>query len=177
MVALYRTILADCPWEEKGGGKIKRGADRHYPLMKLADIKAMNVSQFADPTGCHLYLWVTNGFLEKGFEVMKAWGFRYVTCITWSKDRFGIGQYFRGQTEQCLFGVRGKLPYKIGANGKRAQGSTLLPAKRRKHSQKPDEMRKLIEKVSYGPYLELFAREKAPGWDVFGNEVKSDITF
>lgn len=178
MNKLYNTIVADPPWEEKGGGKIKRGADRHYKLLTIEEIKSMHVQSLANPDGCHLYLWVTNGFLEKGLEVMRAWGFRYVTCVTWAKDRFGIGQYFRGQTEQCLFGVRGRQPYKINSEtGKRSQGRTLLNAKRRKHSQKPDEMRAMIEKVSYPPYLELFAREKAPGWDVWGNQVTPDITF
>lgn len=136
----------------------------------------MDVASLADEEGCHLYLWVTNGFLKHGLSVMEAWGFRYVTCITWAKDRFGLGQYFRGQTEQCLFGVRGRLPYKVDLlTGKRAQGRTLITADRRKHSQKPDQMRTMIEKVSYGPFLELFAREKAPGWDVWGNEIESDI--
>ena len=60
----------------------------------------------------HLYLWATNNFLPDALEVMKAWGFRYVTMITWMKDRIGLGQYFRGLTEHCLFGIRGKLPYK-----------------------------------------------------------------
>lgn len=172
---LYKTIYADPPWEERGGGKIVRGANRHYPLMKLDDILALPVSQLAEPN-CHLYLWVTNGFLPSGFKVMEAWGFRYVTCITWAKDRFGIGQYFRGQTEQLLFGVRGMLPYKVSEEtGKRMQGTTLITAPRQEHSQKPEEARQMIEKVSYGPFLELFARHKAPGWDVWGNEVQSDV--
>ena len=76
---------------------------------------------------CHLYLWVTNNFLADGLKVMESWGFRYVTTITWVKDRIGLGQYFRGITEQCLFGVKGKLPYKI-IDGKRQQGQTVVYA-------------------------------------------------
>lgn len=169
----YGTILADPPWLERGGGKIKRGADRHYPLMHTKDICALPIQSLTLPD-CHLYLWVTNNFLPDGLKVLAAWGFRYVTCITWAKDKIGLGQYFRGQTEQLLFGVRGQPPYKI-ANGKRCQGTTLITAPRGSHSSKPEQARKMIELVSHGPYLELFAREQVAGWDVWGNEVQNSI--
>ena len=220
-VGTYRTILADPPWLERGGGQIKRGADRHYPLMPTADICRLPVSGWAAPDA-HLYLWVTNNFLAAGLEVMKAWGFRYVTKIDWYKGYFdveagdvllaalkamrhqarmsdtdvealanqtfvemqettctpdldddlqiGLGQYFRGCTESCLFGVRGKLPYRLRENGKRAQGRTGLHAPRGEHSAKPEKFRAVIEAVSHGPYLELFARRDVPNWDVWGNE-------
>jgi N6-adenosine-specific RNA methylase IME4 len=90
----YKTIYADPPWPERGGGKIKRGADRHYPLMRIEDIAALPVTDLADPEGCHLYLWTTNNYLPAGLEVIKSWGFRYITTITWTKDRMGLGQYF-----------------------------------------------------------------------------------
>lgn len=123
---------------------------------------------------CHLYLWVTNNFLPDGLKVMEAWGFDYKTTITWGKDRFGLGQYFRGQSEHCLFGVKGNLPYKV-IDGKRAQGTTFFLARRQEHSQKPVQMREMIEKVSYPPFIELFARTQTPGWDVWGNEVVNSI--
>ena len=166
----YKTIYADPPWPERGGGKIKRGADRHYPLMRIEDIAALPVTDLADPEGCHLYLWATNNYLPAALEVMAAWGFRYITTITWIKDRMGLGQYFRGMTEHCLFGVLGKLSYKT-IDGKRQQGTTGFYAPKGRHSQKPEEMRQMIEKVSYGPRIELFARQIAPGWDAWGNEV------
>lgn len=155
------------------GGKIKRGADRHYPLMKTKDITAIPVQDIADANS-HLYLWVTNNFLPDGLKVMDAWGFRYVTMITWVKDRIGLGQYFRGITEHCLFGVRGNLPYKI-INGKRQQGITVINAPKTIHSAKPEELRTMIEKVSYPPYVELFARTKVDKWYAWGNEINSDI--
>ncbi len=170
----YQIIYADPPWNEHGGGQIQRGADRHYPLMPTKDIISLNVGHLADENA-HLYLWVTNNFLEDGLKVMRHWGFKYVTMITWVKDRQGLGQYFRGQTEQCLFGIRGNLPYKI-EDEKRCQGSTYLYAKRTKHSEKPIEMRQLIEKVSDREgfnKLELFARQDFEGWDRFGNEITS----
>jgi N6-adenosine-specific RNA methylase IME4 len=165
----YKTIYADPPWKESGGGKIKRGADRHYPLMATKDIMALRVNEIADDD-CHLYLWVTNNFLKDGLKVMEAWGFRYVTTITWTKDKVGLGQYFRGKTEHCLFGVKGKPPYKI-VDGKRQQGVTGFLAERGKHSEKPQEMRTMIETVSYEPYIELFARRTFANWDCWGNEV------
>lgn len=174
-VGCYRTIYADPPWPERGGGKIKRGADRHYPLMRVDEITALPVSDLAAPDGCHLYLWATNNYLEAAFAVARAWGFRPVTVITWGKDKFGLGQYFRGQTEHCIFCVRGSLPYKV-SDGKRQQGRTLILAPRREHSQKPDEMRQMIEKVSYPPYIELFAPQRFSGWDAWGNELPEGET-
>lgn len=173
----YGTIMADPPWQETGGGKVKRGADRHYPLMKLADICALPVGELALPDS-HLYLWVTNNWLERAFEVVRAWGFEFVTCITWGKVsagvapaiQTGLGQYYRGASEQLLFCRRGQPPYRV-INGKRAQGKTLVLEPRGEHSEKPESVRKTIERVSAGPYLELFARRPAPGWDVWGNEV------
>lgn len=158
----YKTIYADPPWNERGGGKIKRGADRHYPLMSTLDIcnlqvNGEHVSHLAEDNA-HLYLWVTNNFLEDGLRVMDAWGFEYKTLITWVKDKFGLGQYYRGQTEHCLFGVRGSLPFREKELPKsslfeagRAQGVTVICANRGKHSTKPQEMRDMIEAVSYPP--------------------------
>jgi N6-adenosine-specific RNA methylase IME4 len=166
----YKTIYADPPWMERGGGKIKRGADRHYDLLKTKDIAALPVTDLAEDNA-HLYLWTTNNFLPDALTVMSAWVFAYKTIITWGKDRMGLGQYFRGQTEHCIFGVRGVLPYKT-TDGKRAQGRTLIISPRREHSRKPDEMRQMIERVSYAPYIELFARKRADGWDAWGNEIE-----
>ncbi len=173
----YRVIYADPPWPEYGGGKIKRGADRHYRLMSLGEILRLGdiLKSLIDDDGCHLYLWVTNTHLANGLLVMHTWGFKYRTTITWVKDRFGLGQYYRGQTEHCLFGVRGRLPYRILKDGKRAQGVTAICAPRAAHSAKPDEMRRMIECVSAAPRLELFARRKSLGWDVWGNEVRCDV--
>ncbi len=169
----YKTIYADPPWPERGGGKIKRGADRHYKLMSVEEIKALPVQSIAAENS-HLYLWVTNNYLPAGLEVMAAWGFRYTTMITWAKDKMGLGQYFRGKTEHCLFGVRGNLPYKM-AGKKRMQGVTLITEKRTKHSRKPDRMKLMIMDVSYPPYMELFGRERWTGWDVWGDEAPTAI--
>lgn len=354
----YAVLYIDDPWPEKGGGKIKRGADKHYDLMSVDAIAALPFGEWAAPNA-HCYMWATNNYLEDAFRIMRLRGFRYVTTCSWVKansinvdacgvcfsyaqqavsvlqkevsdkgpqaeilqrklqresedqtyrDRFansqaarptrlelqrwifdlcerlqdststgssdgpeaertrpgasfcdgektgsnvdegrigssyqrrqirqssgkpddhdaegsfegaasrdvsgvrtcvlcgrrpstaraikfviGLGQYYRGATEHCLFGVRGRLPYRIKPSGKRAQGETVLyapesndadptppadlpdafEAPRREHSRKPEEMRAFIEVVSAGPRLEIFARRPSLGWDVWGNE-------
>ena len=164
----FQTIVIDPPWNETGGGKIRRGADRHYPLMKTPAIidTVRNCRLWYPADNAHLYLWVTNNFLRDGLQVMKALDFRYVTMLTWAKDRFGLGYYFRGQTEQVLFGVRGKLPPLAKTQ------STLINAARQKHSQKPNEFFEKIEQVSPAPRLELFARVPRDGWVSWGDEIK-----
>lgn len=168
----YKTIYIDPPWPEKGGGRIRRGADRHYDLMSIAEIEALPIKKLIAPDGCHLYMWVTNNFLQQAFKLIAAWGFEYITIITWQKDRFGLGQYYRGITEHCVFAsTKKRLPYKT-INGKRAQGVTGFYEAKTVHSRKPATMREMIEKVSYEPRIELFAREQFNGWDCWGNELK-----
>ena len=167
----YKTIYADPPWMERGGGRIKRGADAHYQLMRTEEIARLPVWDLADEEGCHLYLWTTNNFLPDALKIVKLWGFEYVTMITWLKNRRGLGQYYRGITEHCIFATTKKrLPYKV-VNSKRQQGITGFFEAKREHSRKPDKMREMIEIVSYAPRIELFARERVPGWDVWGNEI------
>ena len=172
----YKTIYIDPPWPERGGGKIKRGADKHYPLMSIKEISELPVPALSDTEGCHLYMWVTNNFLEKAFEILKGWGFRYITLITWNKDRIGLGQYYRGLTEHCIFATtKKKLPYKM-IEGKRMQGTTGFYEPKTIHSRKTIAMREMIERVSYEPRIELFSREQFDGWDCWGNELESENT-
>lgn len=160
----YKTILADPPWKYgKGWGW---GAGEYYKLMTVRDICSLCVPS---DSNAHLYLWCPNGMIGPALDVMKSWGFEQKTIITWCKPNSIFGYYFKGQTEQLLFGVKGKLP----PNSRKE--TTRLDAPNGKHSQKPKEMYDKIEAVSPPPYLELFAREKTPGWDVWGDEVESDI--
>lgn len=170
-VGKYKTIYIDPPWPESGGGKIKRGADKHYSLMSVAEIMELPVESLADPDGCHLYLWATNNHLESALECIDHWNFQYITTITWVKDKIGLGQYYRGLTEHCLFATTKKrLPYKLDDNGNRCQGKTAFQEAKREHSRKPEKMREMIELVSFAPRIELFARERTPGWDCWGDE-------
>lgn len=163
----YKTILADPPWDINQKGK--RGAARHYPLMTLDQIKAMPVKDLSEENA-HLYLWVPNGLLQEGLDVIKAWGFTYRSPIYWIKPRLcGLGQYIRNASETCLFATRGRAPVKFHAQ------PNWLFAPLQDHSHKPEEQFAIIERLSDGPYLELFARRRQPGWDVWGNEIDSDI--
>lgn len=160
----YQIILADPPWKYgKGWGW---GAGEYYPLMSINDISKLKIPCAEN---AHLYLWCPNGLLPEGLKVMKEWGFHYKTCITWAKTRSIFGYYFKGQTEQLLFGVKGKLPPKD------RHQTTLIIAPNGRHSTKPIKAYESIEAVS-GKGIELFARNKRDGWDVWGNEVKSDIS-
>jgi len=140
--------------------------------MSLDAIKELQVSEVA-AKNAHLYLWVPNALLPEGLEVMKAWGFRYVSNIIWAKRRIdggpdgrGVGFYFRNVTEILLFGVRGSMrtlsPGRSQVN--------MIETRKREHSRKPDEQYELIGRCSPGPYLELFARHPHPNWAVWGDE-------
>jgi N6-adenosine-specific RNA methylase IME4 len=167
----YKTIYCDPAWNERGAGKVKRGADKHYNLMMTDDIKKLPVQDIADDN-CWLFMWVTNNFLKDGLEVMEHWGFKYVTNLAWGKDNdglkneFGLGYYFRGQHELCLFGVKGKLKPKV------RNESTFILAKKTKHSKKPTRFYEKIERVSHSPMIELFARNTRDGWDSWGDELE-----
>jgi N6-adenosine-specific RNA methylase IME4 len=173
----YATLLLDPPWLERGAGKVKRGADRHYPLLKT---HAMPPVIFGSgvwfPHECaHMYLWVTNNFLPDGLWLMDVLGFRYVTNVVWAKQRVGLGQYFRGQHELLLFGVRKGASQPTLFRSERKNIPSLLNADRGKHSAKPVEAYELIEARSTCPEglgrLEMFARSERPGWTSWGNEL------
>jgi N6-adenosine-specific RNA methylase IME4 len=167
-----KTIVIDPPWYERGGGKIKRGADRHYKILKTPDIirtilRCEHWNQIED--NAHLYLWVTNNFLPDGLEVIRALGFSYKTNFVWVKPSFGLGQYFRGQHEICLFATRGRKPTEPKTDDRSV--SSVVFASKGKHSKKPVEAYELIERRSKGAYLELFARQQREGWTCWGNEI------
>lgn len=165
----YRTILADPPWDINQRGRYSnRSAESHYELMPLNHIKAMPVTDLAEDNA-HLYLWIPNGLLQEGLDVIKAWGFTFRNSLYWIKPRLGLGVYIRNASETCLFATRGKSPVRFHAQ------PNWLFAPQQDHSHKPEEMYAVIERLSYGPYLELFARRRQPGWDVWGNEIESDI--
>lgn len=170
----FQTILADPPWLEQGGGKSKRGADKHYSLLKTKQIPKVMMEEcpYWDQIAeiAHLYLWVTNNFLKDGLWVMEQLGFRYVTNLVWTKPSFGLGQYRRGQHEILLFGVKGRG---IALRQSRKASSWIgqKEIKSSQHSKKPLETYETIEEGSPGPYLELFARSERENWQSWGNEI------
>lgn len=116
----FPTVYVDPPWPERGGGKIKRGADRHYPTMTRREILAFPIDRWA-AEDCHLYMWVTNNYLEFAFEVLRAWGFRYITAITWMKDRQGLGAVLSGHHR--TLSVRGARKDSLPALSRREAAS------------------------------------------------------
>lgn len=180
VVGGFSTILADPPWRfSNRTGKVApehRRLDR-YSTMSLDAIKALPVQEVA-ARNAHLYLWVPNALLPEGMDVMRAWGFRYVSNIIWAKRRIdggpdgrGVGFYFRNVTEMILFGVKGSMrtlsPGRSQVN--------MIETRKREHSRKPDEQYELIERCSPGPYLEMFARHPRPNWTVWGDESSEDL--
>ena len=152
----FSTILADPPWRfSNRTGKVAPEHKRlgRYATMSLDEIKSLPVSE-ATAENAHLYLWVPNALLPEGLEVMKSWGFKYVSNIVWAKrrkdggpDGRGVGFYFRNVTELLLFGVKGRM--RTLAPG-RSQVN-MIETRKREHSRKPDEQYKLIEDCSPGP--------------------------
>lgn len=169
----FKTVLLDPPWWESGGGKSKRGADRHYPLLKKHDIIRVvyQSGYWSIANQAHMWMWVTDNFLEDGLFVMKALGFRYVRQAVWPKPHIVIGQYLRGQHETCLFGVKGPM-MKLRTRSESSLFGDGELLKTGIHSKKPDECYDKIGRVSPGPRLELFCRKRRPGWWAWGNQLK-----
>lgn len=178
MITLYKTILMDPPWQESGGGKIKRGADRHYPLVptaKLPDvIRGSGLFTPDVEEGCSLWMWATANFLDDAIWLMAELGAEYVTNAVWIKEGPpGLGQRMRMMHEHLLYGRFGSVPVPAPAN----RLPSVIIAPRTVHSAKPRESYELIEKHdarlggTAHHRLEMFARSTRPGWDSWGNEV------
>lgn len=163
----YRTLVIDPPWPVAWPKRLSRPNQlgMPYPTMSLEEIKRLPIQRLAMPDGCHLYLWVTHGFLPIAFKLLKRWGFDYKCLLTWVKN-VGFTPYsFMLTTEFCLYAQKGKLP--LLKLGKR----TDFTAKAREHSRKPDKFYKLVRLVSPEPRLEMFSRELRKGFVAWGNEL------
>lgn len=162
----FPTIYSDPPWPYDNVAS-RGAAVNHYPVMSLDAICEEPVHQLTEDNA-HLHLWTTNAFLRQAFAVIEAWGFEFKSSLVWVKDELGMGNYWRVSHEYLLLGVRGNLTFR-----ERTLPSWIL-AQRTVHSHKPARIRTLIERVSPGPYLELYGREELPNseWTVFGNQVE-----
>ncbi|TCL74200.1 site-specific DNA-methyltransferase (adenine-specific) [Hydrogenispora ethanolica] len=182
----YSAILVDPPWQYRvfdDSDAAHGAAKSHYPTMTLEQIKSLPVSNLA-AENCILFLWVTPPCLEEGLEVIRAWGFRYKTkAFNWVKVYpggklvLGLGHYTRANSEDCLLAVKGrpKISNRDVSQIIWENVPETIVAPVREHSRKPDEQYSRIERLTGGPYLELFARQRWPEWDVWGNQVESDI--
>jgi N6-adenosine-specific RNA methylase IME4 len=160
--------VADPPWDVgRGPDWGSNGASRPlmYPTMTVEEIAALPVRALADKQA-HLYIWTINAYIEDTYEIARLWGFKPSTLLTWCKqpNGLGLGGTYSLTTEHVLFCRRGVLP---AAN---RVPSTWWEWPRRRHSEKPDAFQDMVERISPGPYVELFARRDRLGWDTWGNE-------
>lgn len=190
---MYKVIYSDNPWPQKRGRKMSgykivdgvqiwnseesKTNDLPYPTMTVKEMCQLPIQKLSNKDSV-LFLWVTNQYLLKAQEVIKAWGFSYVACITWKKKKMGggLGGVVRITAEYLLFCRRGNL------KAFDSIPESVIEAKRPYvngvpcHSKKPEIFREIIEKCfPYEEKLELFARHQSNGWDVFGNEVENSI--
>jgi N6-adenosine-specific RNA methylase IME4 len=183
----YKIIYADPPWsygdKRTGAGKNNPhgagGAEKHYKTMTPDQLYSLPIQNICEEN-CMLFMWATSPQLPVAINLIEKWGFKYKTvAFVWVKMKNdmseprgdGIGSYTLSNAEYVLVATKGKY----WRNDATARQILLSP--KLAHSQKPDEIRKRIVKLAGDlPRLELFAREKTEGWDVWGNEVESDIS-
>ena len=184
----FRTILADPPWHTTDAGASARPRswkmianstpnrdeeEQLYPTMKYRELEAMPVESLAAPQA-HLWMWSMNGTVEQAYRLIRAWGFNPMFPMTWCKTGekgnpvFGMGVYVRMNTEQLIFATRGTPAIMPAVPW---MGSFFF-APRSTHSRKPDKQYEIIEQVSDGPRIELFARRPREGWTSWGNELR-----
>ncbi len=170
----YEVIYADPPWDYKGqlqhagaGSGDSGGAIRHYPTLRLAELKKLAVDSIAADNGL-LFMWATSPHLDQAIELGKSWSFSWATvAFVWDKMRTNPGFYTLSQCELCLVFKRGKIP---GPRGER-NVRQLIRARRGCHSSKPAEARERIERLFPDQKrIELFARSRSAGWDSWGLE-------
>ena len=181
----YNIIYADPPWyfnsRNNTNTKFGGGISDKYPVMRLNEIKELDIPSIADDN-CALFMWATTSTgdsnLAEKLQLFEHWGFRLVNIgFTWVKVNpnkmtpfFGTGYYTKSNAEHCFLGIKGKM--KPVSNSV----SSLIIAPREEHSKKPNVVRdKIVELFGDLPRVELFARQKTEGWDVWGNEVESDV--
>ena len=160
-VGPFHVISIDPPWpygtqyDPQG-----RRAANPYPEMSLEEIKALSLPAADD---CVLWLWTTHKFMRHSFEILDGWGFRDVAIVTWAKDRMGLGDWLRSQSEFCIMAVKGKPPVRL------TNQTTILHGPLREHSRKPDAFYELVDGLCVGLKLDYFSREPREGWAQVGN--------
>lgn len=166
----YKVLYCDPPWKfkDKLPGK-KRGAIKHYKCLTIDELKSFPIPETENDA--YLFMWRVASMQQEALDLVKAWGFEVKSEIVWDKitkkgkPHFGMGRHVRASHEVCLVCVKGKIKPK--SKSVRSRFEAVV----RKHSQKPDEMYDIIEQLSDGPYVELFARQRWQGWDSYGNEL------
>jgi len=164
----FGTIYADPPWRYQNQGTRASTGNHYAGDMSVDEICAMPIAELSAEK-CHLHLWTTNAFLFECPKIFKAWGFEFKSSFVWVKPQMGIGNYWRNSHEIMLLAVKG------GQTALSRAEMSWLECKRGQHSAKPDAVRHSIERLSPGPFLELFGRKKVEGWTVFGNQIVEEL--
>jgi N6-adenosine-specific RNA methylase IME4 len=172
VTTIARVVLADPPWlfGDKLPGK-ERGAQKHYPGLTADQIARFPLPPLSDDA--LLFMWRVGTHQEEAAFAMRAWGFKYCGEIVWikktttGKKHFGMGRVVRGAHEICLIGKRGRP--KINSKSVRS----VFEAPVREHSEKPEAFYDIVETLSDGPYVELFARRARAGWQSYGNQLRT----
>ncbi len=169
----YGVILADFPWyfrNRTAAGEVKNPV-AHYSCMSIEDLARLPIARLAAPD-CVLVMWATAPLLDRAIELMKGYGFTFKSAGAWAKQSrtgekwtFGTGYIFRSASEFYIVGTIGK-PRVLSRSIR-----NLIAAPVREHSRKPDQLHTDLEQLYAGPRCELFARQRRPGWDVWGNDV------
>ena len=165
--AKYRVIYADPPWQYGNTMPDNFGEQRdHYRTMTMTELCLMPVKNIVENNAV-LFLWVTSPILEESFELIKAWGFKYKASFVWDKIKHVMGHYNSVRHELLLVCTRGSCQPDV-----KKLFDSVVSIERTEHSVKPEEFRDIIDTIyPYGKRIELFARDEAEGWDVYGNEV------
>ena len=166
----YRIIYADPPWKYNdkcdSGGVQSGGAEKHYPTMSIPDLCAMPVADMVTDNAV-LFMWTTSPLLQDSFKVIEAWGFKYKASFVWDKVRHNMGHYNSVRHEFLLIGTRGSCT----PDNVKLFDSVQSIEKTKKHSEKPEEFRYIIDTLyTYGKKIELFARKQVPNWEAWGGE-------
>jgi len=161
----YRCLYLDPPWEYQDT-RSRGAAARHYPTLSLTELKRLPVGKLCHKEGAHVWMWATWPMIREGapHAVLKAWGLHWAGEIIWDKEALGVGHWVRGRTEVLILGLSKRPPLLSD------RVDQVLRLKRGRHSAKPEEFAALIEKLSPGPRIELFARRSRPTWDRWGFE-------
>lgn len=173
----YKTVVVDPPWtpslhatNRRRFTKDKAGPQKHYNTMSLEQIKLIKPNLSVQS---HLYIWVLTQHIDWGYELAKSWDSEVTTMFTWCKPGLGVGR-FQCNTEHvlvCRKGNRVGNPFGFGGQVSAATNGTWFNWPRGSHSQKPKEFFDIVEKISPGPFLEMYARQERTGWDSFGNHL------
>jgi N6-adenosine-specific RNA methylase IME4 len=159
---VYEVLVVDPPWPYGTNYNAEgRRAANPYPEMSLDEIGSIELPA---AESCVLWLWTTHKFMRHSFTLLDKWGFRDVAILTWVKDRMGLGQWLRSQSEFCIMAVKGNPVIHL------TNQTTIIQGPMREHSRKPDEFYSMVNALCIGRKLDYFSREKREGWDQVGNE-------